>query len=74
MAPGFWGYADDTVPERNGDARTLLAAEPPAVAHGLSGRAGSKKNRNAMKTTAAEPDMLPGMYQVHGQRINVVQE
>ena len=56
VAPGFWGYADDTVPERNGDARTLLAAEPPAVAHGLSDRAGSKKNRNAMKTTAAEPD------------------
>ena len=63
VAPGFWGYADDTVPERDGDTRTLLAAGPSAIASGLSGHTGSK-NRNTMKTAAVEPDMPPGGYRI----------
>ena len=62
VAPGFWGYADDTVPEYNGNAWTLLAAGPSAIAPGLPGCTGGK-NRNAMKSTAVEPDIPPGMYQ-----------
>ncbi|MEY2334414.1 hypothetical protein [Acidithiobacillus ferrianus] len=64
VAPGFWGYADDTVPERDEDTRTLLAAGPSAIAPGLPSCTGGKSHSTMRTITHCIPDMPPGGYRI----------